>query len=427
MKKCFTLFCVLILTCSTQVYAGKSSQNPVQKFFDKLFNKPHVSKKHDQSPLAKAFRGQDKHVRKELQAVLQEQGLYTSKIDGWWGPGTRKAIEAFAVESGNLHLLTSKDGAAELMTLMLNLAEDRQTASSDLDAKSVLGGMDFTIPDKFVGVWAKGFEECNNNYPSDMDHKIRITKSLYEFYEGSGQVQKVHVLSENEIKVDFLISAEGNQSRSTDHFIVAPDRSYLLQKNGSKVRVRVFCETNRKTPTSQNMYAGGKEKWNSVAQLLMEENWNSAYDLSKSYYQSSGINKNLKGSLLWAMLFSSAGQASKSGISWDDLENRIKGFENKYIVFPGHSFGKKGGRYLNNIHLNKENNSAFISATNTDGTYIFINESIKINNPINFKETEGMIGYLSGYIEKIETNPKKSTFWFLSLSVVEGNLDLRNP
>lgn len=84
-----------------------------------------TNKPRDNSPLAVAFRGQSEYVRKSLQARLGAQGFYHDQIDGRWGANTRKAFEYFAIQSGNRHLLTSNDGAVDLIQFVLNPDDER--------------------------------------------------------------------------------------------------------------------------------------------------------------------------------------------------------------------------------------------------------------------------------------------------------------
>lgn len=131
MKKYIAIFCVLAFVSSNQAYAGKSARNVLLGVaagvaIGTLLNKSHTKSKSDRSIMAGAYRNQSEFIRKQLQIKLSERGLYNSKIDGQWGPGTRTAFQTFAEESGNIHLLTSSEGANELMNLLLSPEGDGQ-------------------------------------------------------------------------------------------------------------------------------------------------------------------------------------------------------------------------------------------------------------------------------------------------------------
>ncbi|MCP4125967.1 MAG: hypothetical protein GY753_02755 [Gammaproteobacteria bacterium] len=70
--------------------------------------------------MERAFKSQSRYIRKQVQMRLRDDGLYRSYIDGYWGRGTRSAIESFAAGAGSTHLLTSDSGANELLGMMLS-------------------------------------------------------------------------------------------------------------------------------------------------------------------------------------------------------------------------------------------------------------------------------------------------------------------
>ena len=130
MKKWIVLLCALTLACSTQAYAGKATRAAVLGFIGgfavgKLTNKPQRAQasgyvRHYRSPMERAFRSQSRFIRQQIQIRLRDEGLYRSYIDGYWGRGTRSAIESFAAQSGKTYLLTTDSGSNELLGMMLS-------------------------------------------------------------------------------------------------------------------------------------------------------------------------------------------------------------------------------------------------------------------------------------------------------------------
>jgi Putative peptidoglycan binding domain len=57
--------------------------------------------------------------RRAIQSRLRAYGYYTGPIDGAYGPGTRRAIEAYARDTGNASLLGSRNGTVTLLNGLL--------------------------------------------------------------------------------------------------------------------------------------------------------------------------------------------------------------------------------------------------------------------------------------------------------------------
>lgn len=57
--------------------------------------------------------------RRAIQGRLRAYGYYTGPIDGAYGPGTRRAIEAYARDTGNAGLLGSRNGTVTLLNGLL--------------------------------------------------------------------------------------------------------------------------------------------------------------------------------------------------------------------------------------------------------------------------------------------------------------------
>ncbi|SNX71656.1 putative peptidoglycan binding protein [Cereibacter ovatus] len=63
------------------------------------------------TPAAQAFRELSPQMRREVQISLARYGYYSGAIDGAWGPGTSRAVEAYARDSGTTGQLGSVAGA----------------------------------------------------------------------------------------------------------------------------------------------------------------------------------------------------------------------------------------------------------------------------------------------------------------------------
>ncbi len=137
MNKWIAFLCVLALACTTQAYAGKRAEGAVLGFIGGYFVGKHVEKNRRppparrvvvvaRSPIEQSFKSQTRYVRKQIQSQLKQDGFYRSYIDGYWGRGTRTALENFATDSGKTHLLTTHKGANELMSMLLSPEESEQ-------------------------------------------------------------------------------------------------------------------------------------------------------------------------------------------------------------------------------------------------------------------------------------------------------------
>lgn len=71
------------------------------------------------TPAARAFAEFTPATRRAIQATLADYGYYRSGIDGQWGPGTYRAVQAYARDEGRSNLLDSRDGAVRLYNGLL--------------------------------------------------------------------------------------------------------------------------------------------------------------------------------------------------------------------------------------------------------------------------------------------------------------------
>ena len=66
------------------------------------------------TPAAQAFNSYSRSERQAIQRRLAAHGYYYGGIDGAFGPGTYRAVEAYARDSGNRDRLSSRNGAFAL-------------------------------------------------------------------------------------------------------------------------------------------------------------------------------------------------------------------------------------------------------------------------------------------------------------------------
>lgn len=67
------------------------------------------------TPAAQAFQSYTPTERRRIQAALADAGYYFGYVDGSFGPGTYRAITAYARESGQMAMLETRGGAYGLL------------------------------------------------------------------------------------------------------------------------------------------------------------------------------------------------------------------------------------------------------------------------------------------------------------------------
>jgi hypothetical protein len=83
------------------VYHTPVYQAPVQSYYA--------------TPAAQAFRSYSAAERRGIQAALADAGYYYGYVDGSFGPGTYRAITAYARDVGRLAMLETRGGAYGLL------------------------------------------------------------------------------------------------------------------------------------------------------------------------------------------------------------------------------------------------------------------------------------------------------------------------
>lgn len=72
------------------------------------------------TPAARAFSEYTAATRRAIQRELADYGYYRGSIDGQWGPGTARAVQAYARDQGRFGLLDSRDGSVRLYNGLLS-------------------------------------------------------------------------------------------------------------------------------------------------------------------------------------------------------------------------------------------------------------------------------------------------------------------
>jgi Putative peptidoglycan binding domain len=71
------------------------------------------------SPAKQAFLEYSPNARRAIQQRLRSYGYYAGSIDGVWGPGTARAVEAYARDVGYGGGLGTRNGAVQLYNALL--------------------------------------------------------------------------------------------------------------------------------------------------------------------------------------------------------------------------------------------------------------------------------------------------------------------
>lgn len=86
---------------------------------DHRYDEPRYQPQPSYGSGAKAFTEYSPASRRAIQSRLRAYGYYRGPIDGAYGPGTRRAIEAYARDTGNDGLLATRNGTVTLLNGLL--------------------------------------------------------------------------------------------------------------------------------------------------------------------------------------------------------------------------------------------------------------------------------------------------------------------
>lgn len=90
-----------------------------RRYDDRRYDEPRYQPQPSYGNATGAFTEFSPASRRAIQSRLRAYGYYTGAIDGAYGPATRRAIEAYARDTGNSALLGSRNGTVTLLNGLL--------------------------------------------------------------------------------------------------------------------------------------------------------------------------------------------------------------------------------------------------------------------------------------------------------------------
>jgi len=165
------------------------------------------------------------------------------------------------------------------------------------------------------------------------------------------------------------------------------------------------------------------DDFKSLIPSLMTEDWKSAFKESSKLLNSADKDtSDFHAIILYINIFSAAGMVTENQMTYKELEKNVMKFQGRKIIMSGHPVTYKDGalRQLK-FNITDSTNTAFTSATNSSGTNILCFEKFIFKDKINLDDfPEKSFVRCGGTLDKIETNPNKSLFWILRLTVTDA-------
>jgi hypothetical protein len=165
------------------------------------------------------------------------------------------------------------------------------------------------------------------------------------------------------------------------------------------------------------------KQWEDLFKALDSENWNTAFKLSDEYIKllKNDDKADSIGHLRYMFLYSAAGRVTRGDMSFDELAEKIKGFEGKEIIFPIRTvLAECSGKFNYVCPSEGEKNKAMVSASNRTGTSIHAFEYLEFKENIDFKKYEGKEIALGGVVKSIVLNPNKSKFLVMRIFISDA-------
>ena len=122
----------------------------------------------------------------------------------------------------------SMEGAAPAQTQLVTVTESTPSPTAS-EVPTV-------IPEKFLGVWDAAVADCKTS----RDMKLTITPTAVRYWESSGDLIAVKIVSADDITVNVLMTGEGETWRETSHMALSDGGNTLIIDDG-KGGVRVRC------------------------------------------------------------------------------------------------------------------------------------------------------------------------------------------
>ncbi len=166
-----------------------------------------------------------------------------------------------------------------------------------------------------------------------------------------------------------------------------------------------------------------REDFSGLIPYLKTEDWKSAFKQSAKLLKSAPADtSDYHAMILYINIFSAAGMVSEGKMSFKELEEKVMKFKGQKIIMPSHPVTRKDGALSQvKFTVNDSTNEAFTSAANAKGVNIFCFERYYLKNRIDPADfPDRVFVRCGGILEKIETNPNKSTIWILRLTITNA-------
>lgn len=156
---------------------------------------------------------------------------------------------------------------------------------------------------------------------------------------------------------------------------------------------------------------------------LKAQDWNKSFEESgKCLSKAPTDTSEFRAVILYIHIYSAAGLVSENKMKYKKLKKTINQFKGQKIIMSAHQVTKKEG-VLNKISfaVTDTTNSAFISATNREGSSILCFEYIYFKDKINPDDfPEKSVVRCGGTLDSIEYNPNQSTIWIMRLKITDA-------
>lgn len=183
----------------------------------------------------------------------------------------------------------------------------------------------------------------------------------------------------------------------------------------------------------QNVADAGKlsdNQWNTLFTALDRESWKDAFDLSSKYLDE--LKNDDKASsienLRYILIYSAAGSVATRQLSYDELEKQLPKVVGKKIATPFHPLGINCRPTMFNYicKVNEGEYDVSITTTNKQATSILAFEYIKLAKKFDIPRHQEELASVIGTVDKIVTNPNRSTIVILRIFTKDAEIVLRS-
>jgi hypothetical protein len=172
-----------------------------------------------------------------------------------------------------------------------------------------------------------------------------------------------------------------------------------------------------------------EKQWGALVAALEKEDWITAEKLSGDYLaivKTDDDEAKTQGRLRYMYLYSAAGKVSKRKMTYAALEQRVKEFVGKEIVFPYRPVSNEcHGADSNTICKGQDSTRLLIIGTNRDYTTIHDFEYVKLKEAFDFEKNDGKQAMIIGRVDSITSNPNRSLALILRIYVSDASVRVR--